>query len=282
VDIAVIEIPSGKSQAAGSLLIGDRSSGAEAEAFVPSENRSCSRALIGPSGKEHFSPSAKAHLSLFRDDPRFAEISRTITAGLRLAALLFHMQRILSTLAVMTALVAVGCGSTSNGLTKNPAAAGASPLKDPTLLVQQGEAFAANGDFTRAQQYFAAAIAAGGKSKAILPHLLKACIASGDLRLASEYAENELARNPDDAHLRFLTGALQAQTGNRPAARDHLVQAAKELGTDPNVQFSVATFFRDDMQDRIEADPYFRDYLRLAPRGEHVAEARGSLMERVQ
>jgi tetratricopeptide (TPR) repeat protein len=189
------------------------------------------------------------------------------------------MQRILSTFAVTTALFVVGCGATVNRPTKT---AGSSPLKDPTMLVEQGEAFAQNGDFTRAQQYFAAAIAAGGKSGAILPHLLKACIASGDLRLATEYAENELSRNPDDAHLRFLAGALEAQIGNRPAARDHLVQAAKQLDKDANVQFSVATFFRDDMQDRIEADPYFRDYLKLAPLGEHAPEARGSLMERVQ
>jgi tetratricopeptide (TPR) repeat protein len=189
------------------------------------------------------------------------------------------MQRILSTLAVTTALFAVGCGAAVTTPSKNAAL---SPLKDANVLVQQGEAFAANGDFTRAQQYYAAAISAGGKSKAILPQLLKACIAAGDLRLASEYAEAELSRNPDDAHLRFLAGALAAQIGNRPTARQHLVQAAKELEKDANVQFSVATFLRDDMQDRIEADPYFRDYLRLAPKGEHAAEARGSLMERVQ
>ena len=34
--------------------------------------------------------------------------------------------------------------------------------------------------------------------------------------------------------------------------------------------------------DRVAADGYFREYLRLAPKGEHVAEARGSLMERVR
>jgi tetratricopeptide (TPR) repeat protein len=190
------------------------------------------------------------------------------------------MQRIFSTLVLVTALSAVGCGTAANGATTKNAAT--SPLKDPTMLIEQGEAFAANGDFTRAQQYYAAAIAAGGKSKQILPQLLKACIAAGDLRLATEYAETALSRNPDDAHLRFLTGALQAQVGNRPGARDHLVQAASELKTDASVQFSVATFFRDDMQDRIEADPYFREYLRLAPTGEHAAEARGSVMERVQ
>ncbi len=192
------------------------------------------------------------------------------------------MQRIYSTLALLTALSAIGCGTAVHGSGAASDKAVASPLRDPGVLVERGEASAAGGDFTRAQQYYAAAIAAGGKSKEILPQLLKACIAAGDLRLATEYAETALARNPDDAHLRFLTGALQAQIGNRPSARDHLVKAASELKADASVQFSVATFFRDDMQDRIEADPYFREYLRLAPKGEHAAEARGSVMERVQ
>ncbi len=189
------------------------------------------------------------------------------------------MQRTFSAFAVITALFAAGCGSTLNKPTE---AAASSPLKNPTVLVEHGKTFAERGDFTRAQQYYAAAIAAGGKSEVILPQLLKACIAGGDLRVATEYAENELSRNPDDAHLRFLTGALLAQIGNRPDARSHLVQAAKQLDKDANVQFSVATFFRDDMHDRVEADPYFREYLKLSPRGEHAAEARGSLMERVQ
>lgn len=188
------------------------------------------------------------------------------------------MQRILSLAAFLAALFAVGCGTTLNEHKKNPSQ---SPLRDPTVLVRQGEAFAADGDFTRAQQYFAAAIAAGGKSNEILPHLLEACVAAGDLRLASEYAENELARRPDDSNLRFVTGALQARIGNRPAAREHLVQAANEMKGNANVQFLVATFFRDDMQDRALADPYFREYLRLEPKGEHAAEARASLMERI-
>jgi tetratricopeptide (TPR) repeat protein len=190
------------------------------------------------------------------------------------------MPRVLSMLAVVTALFAVGCGAS---LKEQPMKNGhSSPLKDPDLLVQQGDDYSANGDFTRAQQYFAAALAAGGKSSAILPKLLKACIAAGDLRLASEYAETELARHPEDAHLRFVTGALLAQIGNQPAAREHLVQAATELKADARVQFLVATFFRDDMRDRVQADGYFREYLKLAPGGEHAAEARASLMERVQ
>jgi tetratricopeptide (TPR) repeat protein len=156
------------------------------------------------------------------------------------------------------------------------------PLKDPALLLERGKAYSEFGDFTRAEQYFAAAIAAGGKTSVIVPHLIKACVASGDLRLASEYAETELARNPDNARLRFLTGALYAATGNSPDARKLLVQAASELPNDADVQFSVATFFRDELDDKVGCDPYFREYLKLEPRGERAEEARASLMERIR
>lgn len=165
---------------------------------------------------------------------------------------------------------------------QRPAGAARPPLKDPTLLAERGQAYAEAGDYTRAEQYFAAAIGAGGKASTILPHLLRACVASGNLRLAAEYAEAELARNPDNARLRFLTGAIHAQIGNRSAARRHLEQAAVELPKDAEVQFAVAAFFRDHVGDRIVADPYFREYLKLAPKGEHSQEARASLMERVQ
>jgi tetratricopeptide (TPR) repeat protein len=193
------------------------------------------------------------------------------------------MQRIFSAFVIATALFAVGCGASAvNNADTKHAGPKYSPLKDPAVMTEYADAFAEGGDFTRAQQYYTAALAAGGKSSVIMPRLLKACIASGDLRLATEYAEQELSRNPDDAHLRFVTGALQAQIGDRPAARRHLATAASQMKQNAKVQFAVATFFRDDMGDRAEADPYFREYLRLAPNGEHAAEARGSLMERVQ
>ena len=178
--------------------------------------------------------------------------------------------------AVATSLL-VGCGATP----MKPTSAARAPLKDPVLLAARGDASSEAGDYTRAEQYFGAAIAAGGKTSEILPRLLRACVGAGDLRLAAEYAETELSRNPANAHLRFVTGALYAQIGNNFAAREHLVQAATDLPNDEEVQFSVAAFFRDDIKDRAVADPYFREYLRLAPKGAHAEEARHSLMERV-
>jgi Tfp pilus assembly protein PilF len=181
-------------------------------------------------------------------------------------------------LGAVVPLLLVACSAPTQKETQTARA----QLKDPTVLIERGRAYAEAGDYTRAEQYLSAALAAGGKPKAVLPHLLKACVQSGHLRLASEHAESQLSRDPDDAHLRFLAGALHASLGNRAAARTHLEKAASDLPNDADVQFSVAAFFRDHLGDRVVADPYFRGYLKLAPKGEHAEEARASLMERIR
>ncbi len=184
-------------------------------------------------------------------------------------------------LAAILPLALLGCSAPTTSA--RPAnAATTSPLKDPNVLFDRGRAYAEAGDNTRAEQYFAAAIASGAKPAVVLPHLLKACVAAGDLRLASEYAEQELSRNPENARLRFLTGAIYASIGDRSTARSHLVQAASDLPKDAEVQFMVAAFFRDNLSDKVVADPYFREYLKLDPDGVHAEEARASLMERVR
>jgi len=187
--------------------------------------------------------------------------------------------RVLLLIAASSAGV-VACGA--HGAVDKPAESARSPLKDANLLIQQGNLALEAGDFTRAEQYYAAALTAGADSKRVMPSLLKACVASGHLRLASEYAEADLARNPQDANLRFLTGAIHASLGNRATAREHLVRVASDLKGNAEVQFAVAAFFRDDLGDRIGGDPFFRRYLALAPKGTHAEEARASLMQEVQ
>jgi predicted Zn-dependent protease len=138
------------------------------------------------------------------------------------------------------------------------------------------------GDAVRAEQYLGAALAGGADEKVVLPVFLHVCVAAHHYRLAVEYADASLARHPDDPHLRFLTGSLHVSVGEPARARDYLEQAARELKDDPDVQFAVAVFFRDDLADKIAADPYFREYLRLSPKGAHAEEAKVSLMVRVQ
>jgi tetratricopeptide (TPR) repeat protein len=174
-----------------------------------------------------------------------------------------------------------GCASSSD---RKPApnTANAPPEdKDPRLLFERGRAFAEAGDLVRAEQYLGAALKAGADERAVVPVLLRVCIAARHYRYASEVAELTLARMPDDPRLRLVVGALYVQIGNPGLAREHLERAARELATDADVQFAVGVVFRDDLADRAAADRYFREYLRLQPNGGHAAEARASVMERV-
>jgi tetratricopeptide (TPR) repeat protein len=165
---------------------------------------------------------------------------------------------------------------------KKVAAVKVSEDRDPALLFDRGKAFAQVGDAIRAEQYLSAAITYGADERLVTPVLLKACVMARHYRLAIEYADAALARHPNDAKLRFLAGALHKDVGEPIRAREYLEQAAHELKDDAEVQFAVAVFLRDDIQDRNAADPYFREYLRLSPEGSHAEEARVSLMVRVR
>jgi len=175
-----------------------------------------------------------------------------------------------------------GCAAAKAKAPGPSPAAALSPLKDPVLLAEQAAALAEAGDTMRAEQYYLAALAAGGSSKSIVPRFLKTCVESGQLRLAVEYMRPALSADPDNAHLQFLAGAIYAQLGDRAAARESLVRAADALKDNAEVQFAVGTFFRDDLGDRVGSDTYFRRYLEVAPKGEHAAEAKASTMERVR
>jgi tetratricopeptide (TPR) repeat protein len=179
-------------------------------------------------------------------------------------------------------LLAASCVACGGKTPDANAARSVAQDRNPTLLTERGKAYAEAGDLVRAEQYFQAALAAGADERVVTPMLIRVCVASRHFRLASELAELMLARNPADSRLRFLAGALAVSIGAPARARPHLERAANELSNDGEVQFAVAVFFRDDLADRATADKYFRDYLRLQRDGAHAAEARASLMERVQ
>lgn len=176
-------------------------------------------------------------------------------------------------------LMSAACASPSK-----PPSAGASDegRPDVSTLLTQGQHLAASGDYLRAEQYLGAALSAGAGDRAVLPALLHACVEARHYRLASEYAQAALDRDPTNARLRFMTAALYLAIGERGRAREQFEMAASQLSSDANVQFAVAVFFRDEMSDRVSADPYFQRYLQVSPAGAHASEARASLMERIQ
>ena len=183
---------------------------------------------------------------------------------------------------VVLAMVGSIAGCHAKGPADHPGTTAENRARQAERLVEHGRAYAEAGDSLRAQQYFASALKSGADEKVVLPLLLRACVEERNYRFAAEVAEAALSRRPNDAHLRFLAGAIYGSLGDTAHARAHLERAARELPAEADVQFSVGVFFRDEAADVTIADGYFRRYLALAPHGTHADEARGSLMERLE
>ncbi len=190
--------------------------------------------------------------------------------------MIYHARTIILALGLASLL----CGCSGSSL-HPPKVTAAPTLSDGEYLRRRGLDFAQNGDLIRAEQYLVAALEAGAPSERVLPSLLRVCIDSRRYRVALEHAEDALRVAPKNSTLRFLTGSLYAATGDVTNARSHLIRAASELPTDPNVQFSVGVFSRDLGQNPGQADQYFRSYLALAPHGSHAAEAENALLTRL-
>lgn len=151
----------------------------------------------------------------------------------------------------------------------------------PDKLVARGRAFQQVGDLVRAEQYFAAALQAGGDAKEILPLLLKVCIDATRFQAAIEYAEPHLQRHPEDYRLRMLVASLYAAVGQPARARTHYERVLESQPDEATAHWALALLLRDQLGDRQAADVHFREYLRLRPDGPHAEEARASLLKPV-
>jgi len=182
---------------------------------------------------------------------------------------------------VALALVGCGTGRSAAGAKLEENLAVMQREEKPELLVDRGKAFAQAGDMTRAEQYFAAALERGADASAVMPLLVRVCVAERRYRVAIDYAEEHLRRHPTDTPLRFLLGSLYLGVGETGTARAHLEQAAREDPKNADVRFALGVLYRDEVEDRATAHDHFAAYLELAPRGPHAAEARGSLLKTV-
>ncbi len=191
-------------------------------------------------------------------------------------------QRAIARLACGLALGALmGCASTP-GSTVKARMETINKEDTPEKLLDRGKAFASMGDATRAEEYFAAAIAKGGNEERIEPLLLSVCATNGRYRVAIEYAEQYLAKHPSDVRVRFLLGALYEAVGDGAAARSNLELVLDARPDDADAHYALAVLLRDQERDPVAADPHFREYLRLSPRGPHAEEAQASLLKSVQ
>ena len=146
----------------------------------------------------------------------------------------------------------------------------------PSALSSRGEAFAALGDMTRAEQYFVAALKAGGEPGALVRRLVAVCVADGRYPVAIEYAEDYLRNHPRDVDVRYVTATMRAALGDASGAKDELrvVLAAKPNLADAH--YALAQIAKNE-GDVMRADAEFRHYLRLDPAGRHAEVARENL-----
>ncbi|EYF06572.1 hypothetical protein [Chondromyces apiculatus] len=195
------------------------------------------------------------------------------------------MTRALALVCVVLAAAtsSVGCGSTSGQGDQVPESVQkARAARQPERLLEQGLAFARAQDYTRAEQYLSAALAAGAPAEKALPPLIRACVAENRFRAALTHAEPQLRKSPQDHRLRFVVASLHASVGDTVAALEHLEQVAQLRPDYAEVHYAMAVLYRDELQDLGRADELFRKYLELEPRGEHADEARGSLLKLVR
>ncbi|MCL2447562.1 MAG: tetratricopeptide repeat protein [Polyangiaceae bacterium] len=160
-------------------------------------------------------------------------------------------------------------------------AADASVRRGPSAreLAGRGQAFASVGDWTRAEEYFSAALQAGAEPRGVLPRLVHACIEASRYRAAAEYVREYLPDDPDNPKLHLLYGLLEAAIGDRERARHELESVLRDHPDDSAGHYALAVLLRDSGADPAGASEHFREYLRLAPYGEHAAQARAALRE---
>jgi tetratricopeptide (TPR) repeat protein len=191
------------------------------------------------------------------------------------------MKGLRAALAVGFSVAVLGCASTPGERMMADVKSFQADQK-PELLFERGKAFAAVGDMTRAEEYLAAAMDAGYDPRKVMPLLLDACTRDNRYRVAIQYAQNYLRRYPGDMNTWFVVGTLHAAMGEAAPAEEALLRVQKVRPEDPNVQFALGVLYRDLRADPVRADAHFRAYLRLAPNGEHVGEARANLLKQVQ
>lgn len=182
-------------------------------------------------------------------------------------------------LAALAAFATLGCGGPRSKAVD--AADQVAKGYAPARLLELGRLHRRIGDSTRAEQEFAAVLASReatvDERRVALREVLATCIEAQRLRVAIDYAEPELERNPRDVALLRLFASLLSATGDAARARvvyETLVELAPRDG---DAAIGLARVFRDQLADRAAATQHFERYLALAPEGPYAAEARAFL-----
>lgn len=151
----------------------------------------------------------------------------------------------------------------------------------PEPLIARGDANASVGDMTRAEQYYVAALKAGGNASTLTRKLLAVCAADGRYPVALVYATNYLHLHPSDTDVRFAQAAIYAAVGEVDRARTELDRVVTENPNLADAHFTLASLIQHEGADPLRADRHFREYLRLEPSGPFAEVAKSSLLKSV-
>jgi tetratricopeptide (TPR) repeat protein len=147
----------------------------------------------------------------------------------------------------------------------------------PARLQAHGEAAAAVGDFTRAEQYFVAALNGGGDERVLTTRLLVVCVTDGRYPAAANYGEDFLRRHPGDIELQYAVSSVYIALGDVARAREGLRRVVAQRPDIADAHYALATVLLQEQDGQIEADNQLREYIRLRPNGQYSEAARASL-----
>jgi Flp pilus assembly protein TadD len=151
----------------------------------------------------------------------------------------------------------------------------------PERLQARGDAAAMSGDLTRAEQYFVAAMRAGGDEHVLTKRLLVVCVNGNRYSAAAAYAEEYLHKHPSDIDVRYALATVYIGLGDLTRARDGLRLVVEQRPDIADAHYALASVLRDSGESLLDADKQFREYIRLNPNGEYADAARASLLKTV-
>ena len=181
-------------------------------------------------------------------------------------------------IAVLWAAGSFGCAAPQSKMQEGVAVMKAESA--PEQLAARGDSFASVGDMTRAEQYFVAALRAGGEPARLARRLIAVCVADGRYPVALEYADEHLRKHPADVDVRFAAAMLRVASGDEKRARDELALVLSARPGFGDAHYALALLDKGK-GDVMAADAQFRAYLVASPDGEHVEVARANLMRSV-
>lgn len=181
-------------------------------------------------------------------------------------------------MALTWALAATGCAAPQSKMQRGVETMQAESA--PEQLAARGDAYAAVGDMTRAEQYFAAALRSGGEPARLVRRLIAVCAADSRYPVALEYADDYLRKHPSDVDVRFAAATLRVAVGDEPRARQELATVLAARPGFGDAHYTLALLEKGN-GDPLAADVQFRAYLANSPNGEHGEVARENLLRAV-